>query len=420
MVRGHQARKRALEERTTSAVLTLQSLFRGQAARRTYQSEIRKYVLIQSQWRRKQAIKELRGLRTEAKSASKFKEISYQLENKVVELTQSLQKRAAENKELGAKVGSLEQQILVWQGKHDDAQNKVKSMEADLAKPSVPKSQFDELVAAKHATDAQIRESAQRVADQEKEIERITNELSQASRDLEDKQWQIDSGAARSTEDASTVAALQSEVMALKEQISRSNALAALTKGHAKEPPTSPTMANGLRAFEGGLGHPERTPGAPRRRVRRHSTTGHGPANHQRNLSHDEVLAVKRNQGNRAVSVMFPSTGPPRPRDSNGLPAIGDNPDDEMMRLLSSEVELDEDVLQSLIHQLKIPQASLHNPPTAKEVLFPAHLITLVANEMWKLGMISASERFLANVMQAVQSEVMVSHPLLTAPITSS
>lgn len=80
-----------------------------------------------------------------------------------------------------------------------------------------------------------------------------------------------------------------------------------------------------------------------------------------------------------------------------------------MMRLLSNEKELDEDVLQSLIHHLTIPQASLHNPPTAKEVLFPAHLITLVANEMWKLGMIPSSERFLANVMQAVQAEVMVS-----------
>lgn len=347
-------------------------------------------------------------MRAESKSASKFKEISYQLENKVVELTQTLQKRAAENKELGKKVGTLEQQILVWQGKHDESQTKVKSMETELAKPTVSQSQFDELVAAKNDTDAKIRDAIKRVTEQEQEIERLTEELSRASKDVEERQWQIDSGVARNMEDASTVAALQSEVISLKEQISRSNALAALTKGQAREP-TSPTMANGLRTFEGGLGHPERPNNAPRRRNRRHSTTGHGPVQHQRNLSHDEISAIKRNQANRAVSVMFPSNGPPRPRDSNGLPAIGDSPDDEMMRLLSSEVELDDDVLQSLIHQLKIPQASLHNPPTAKEVLFPAHLITLVANEMWKLGMISGSERFLANVMQAVQSEVMVS-----------
>ena len=409
-MRGHQARKRALEERTTSAVVRLQSMFRGLATRRRYQAEIRKYVLIQSQWRRKSAVKELRGLRAEAKSASKFKEISYQLENKVVELTQTLQKRAAENKELGSRVGSLEQQILVWQGKHEEALTKNKSMETELAKSMVPQSQFDEVVAAKNETDAKIREAIKRVADQEKEIERLVEQLAQSSKDMEDKQWQIDSGVSRNMEDASTVAALQSELLSLKEQISRSNALATLTKGPAREAPTSPTMMNGLRAFEGGLGHPEGRPAnAPRRRARRHSTTGHGPGQHQRNLSQDEITAIKRNQTNRAVSVMFNSNGPIRPRDSNGLPAIGDSPDDEMARLLSNEIELDEDVLQSLIHNLKIPQASLHNPPTAKEVLFPAHLITLVANEMWKLGMIPGSERFLANVMQAVQAEVMVS-----------
>jgi myosin-5 len=42
-------------------------------------------------------------------------------------------------------------------------------------------------------------------------------------------------------------------------------------------------------------------------------------------------------------------------------------------------------------------------------VLFPAHLISLVTNEMWKYGMMRESERFLANVMQTVQQHVMVS-----------
>jgi myosin-5 len=375
-------------------------------SRAAYRSEIRKYVVVQCQWRRKQAVKELHGLRAEAKSASKFKEISFNLENKVVELTQTLQKRAAENKELGSQVKTLESQILTWQGRHDEGQTKLRSVEAELAKPTVPQSVFDELVAAKAETDAKIKETAKRIADQEKEIERLTEELKNSSRDMEERQWQIDTGVARTTEDATTIAGLHAEVSALKEQISRSNALAALTKGQRE--PTSPTLPNGLRALEGGLPHPERPSGAPRRRARRHSTTGHGAPPHMRNLSQDDTVNVKR-QGNRAVSVMFPSNGPPRPRDSNGLPSIGDSPNDEMMRLLSNEQELDEDVLQSLIHHLKIPQASLHNPPTAKEVLFPAHLITLVANEMWKLSMITASERFLANVMQAIQAEVMVS-----------
>jgi myosin-5 len=409
-MRGHQARKRAVEERTISAAVKLQSMLRGLKVRRWYQAEIRKYVVVQCQWRRIQAVKELRGLRAEAKSASKFKEISFNLENKVVELTQALQKRAAESKELGSHVKTLESQIASWQGKHEEGQTKLRSVEAELAKSSVSQSRFDELMAAKAETDAKIKETAKRITDQEEEIERLTNGLKQAHMDLEERNLQIDHGSARGSEDAMTIAGLQQEITLLKEQISRSNALAALTKGQSREP-TSPTLPNGLRALEGGLPHPERPTNAPRRRARRHSTTGHGAPPHMRNLSHDDTVPGKR-QGNRAVSVMFPTNGPPRPRDSNGLPSVADSPREEMMRLLSNEEELDDDVLQSLIHQLAIPQASLHNPPTAKEVLFPAHLITLVANEMWKLGMIASSERFLANVMQAVQAEVIVGHLL--------
>lgn len=117
-------------------------------------------------------------------------------------------------------------------------------------------------------------------------------------------------------------------------------------------------------------------------------------------------------QGPRAVSVMFPQNGPPRPRDSNGLPTISDGAADDIIRLLEDTEGLEDDVLKGLITELKIPAASLHNPPLVKEIIFPAHLISLVSNEMWKVGMIIESEHFLANVMQAIQNHVMVSADL--------
>ncbi|WWC87203.1 uncharacterized protein L201_002089 [Kwoniella dendrophila CBS 6074] len=411
VVRGHQARKRALEERTTSAVLKLQSLFRGLAVRRTYLAQIRKVVVLQSQWRRKLAVRELRGLKAEAKSASKFKEISYQLENKVVELTQNLQKRTADNKELSSKIKTLEQQIESWQTKHDEIATKAKGHEAELAKPTVPLNQFEQALAAKAETDAQLKETAHRVAEQEKEIARLTEELSAQAADMEEKQFAIDTATAKNAEDLSTIAGLRAELASTKEQISRHNTLNALTKNERqREPPTSPTQPHGLRALQELGVNAERQPSTSRRRNRRHSTTGTGPTqNHTRNLS-DEITAIKKNNAAnpRAVSVMFPQNGPIRPRDSSGLPlpSVSDNTSDEIMRLLEDDVSLDEDVLQGLIYQLKIPQPSLHNTPSAKEVIFPAHLISLVSNEMWKQGMTSESERFLANVMQAIQQHV--------------
>ena len=402
VVRGHQARTRAKEDRKTSAVLTLQSLFRGLAVRRQYRSEIRKVVVLQSQWRRKLAVRELRGLKAEAKSASKFKEISYELENKVVQLTQTLQKRTAENKELGKRVSSLEQQINTWQSKHDEVHSRARGLEEELAKPTVPQAHFDELVAARQEIETKMTEAAKRVEDQEKEIKRLTVQLEQQAQDIEQHKFTIDSGATKGVEDAQTIQTLRHELSTLKEQISRSNALQALTKNqHVREPP-SPTAGSGLRALENT--NIERTPGPTRRRARRHSFTNGNPIGHSRGPSQEDD-DFKPNP--RAFSVMLPHNGQIRPRDSNGLPMISDAAGDDILRMLEDHEGLEEDVLRGLITELKIPAASLHHTPHAKEIIFPAHLISLVANEMWKVNMIAESEHFLANVMQAIQSHVM-------------
>ena len=391
-------------------LLGLSSLIAGaSAARRRSKSEIRKVVILQSQYRRKLAVRELRGLRAEAKSASKFKEISYQLENKVVELTQTLQKRSAQNRELESRVASLEASLMSWQGKHEDVQTRATAMEADLARPTVPTKQYEEAVAIRKETERKMAEAVKRVENQEKEIQRLTEELTAQATEMEQNQFTIDTAVVKGMEDSSTISSLRNEVQSLKEQMTRASTLQALTKGPAPaREPTSP-MANGLRSFEHVQGHTA-SGATSRRRGRRHSTTGTGPPQgHARTYSQENGTPLKGNP--RAVSAMFPQNGLSRPRDSNGLPALSDGGYDEVARLLEDDTGLSDDVLNGLVRDLKIPQPSLHNPPLEKEIIFPAHLISLVSNEMWKLGMIPESETFLANVMQAIQAYVMVSHP---------
>jgi myosin-5 len=352
------------------------------------------------------AVKELRGLKAEAKSADRFKEISYQLENKVVELTQTVQKRTAENKELHSRISLLESQTLQLKGQHDEALAKAADLELKLAIPSVSLDQFEEAVRAKTDSEEKLRNSLADVESRDKEIAALAERIQQHQIDMEERTAAHETDIAKNMEQANTVAHLRAELTALKEQISRGNAMSALTRNQ-REPkePTSPIM-NGLRQFDNFNGAPQR------RRQRRHST-GHGTM-HARKLSHDEILAIRKGgMGDqpRSVSVMFPADTNVlmRPRDSNGLPTLLDSSSDEVMRLLADDKGLDEDVLGGLIQDLKIPQPSLHTTPFAKEVLFPAHLISLISNEMWKLGMIGESERFLANVMQTIQTYVMVS-----------
>ena len=73
-----------------------------------YRSDIKKIILAQSCISRRLARKELKALKAEARYINKFKEISYKLENKVVELTQRLQERTAEKKDLLSRLAELE------------------------------------------------------------------------------------------------------------------------------------------------------------------------------------------------------------------------------------------------------------------------------------------------------------------------
>jgi len=111
----------------------------------------------------------------------------------------------------------------------------------------------------------------------------------------------------------------------------------------------------------------------------------------------------------RAVSVAFNGEDNYLRLRTNGLPDIRDfdDPAEEKIRLMQDVKRLDEDVLDGLIRGLKIPAPSITNPSAMKEILFPANLISLVTNEMWKYGLIQESERFLANVMQTIQTHVM-------------
>jgi len=182
------------------------------------------------------------------------------------------------------------------------------------------------------------------------------------------------------------------------------------------EPP-SPTFSPALRAGDRENGTPNGTPLATsvNRHLRRHSSAGVLAAQADNRTSADELmLDVKKSQAlnPRAVSVAYNGADNILRMRANGLSDIRDFDDlaEEKIRLLQDVKHLDEDVLVGIIKGLKIPAPSLQNPSAVKEILFPANLISLVTNEMWKYGLIPESERFLANVMEVIQAHVMSFH----------
>lgn len=403
VIRGANARRTHLNQRLYHGAVRLQSLLRGVLVRRKFKGDVKKVILIQSCIRRRLARKELKALRQEARSVSKFKEISYRLENKVVELTQALQARTAEKKELQAKIDGLEQQLRSWITKFEDSDAKAKQLQSDMQTAYVPLGRFEELMTSKADLDARIEAATKKAQEQEEAIASLNTDIEKKTKELEAKA-KLTNGTT-SKEDASLIATLKSEISSLREQLNRSNALNSLT-GRAYQP-NSPTFAPGLKGTDKGT-VPQLAP-APsgKRRQRRHSTAGVFADRDEMEADSDDDLYNKRSRDPRAVSMAFPHDAIPRFRPTNGLPDIYDDPAEEKIRLLEDAEALDEEMLQVLIKGLKTPPPNLTNQPSMKEVLFPANLISLVTNEMWKYGLIAESERFLANVMQTIQSHVM-------------
>jgi len=367
---------------------------------------------MQSCLRRRLARKELNALKAEARSVTKFKEISYKLENKVFELTQTLQKRTDEKKELQKKLEVLEQQVQHWLGRHEESDQRAKQLQIDVAAANTEISRRDELIKAKEDIEKRLEDALTKAVEKEDAIQRLTEELKQRAAQLENQQRLLDAAPTRSADD-SVITTLKNEVSGLREQLNRANALNTLSR-HGRAEPTSPTFAPGLRlplhdgvATDGDAAIPAST--GPSRHLRRHSASGAYNIVQDNRTSADELMmmAKKTQAANpRAVSVIY--GGDENYRQNGRLDEIYDDPAEEKIRLMLDVKRLDEDVLEGLIRGLKIPSPSITSPAAVKEVLFPSNLISLTTNEMWRYGLIQESERFLANVLQTVQTHVMV------------
>ncbi|GAA98757.1 uncharacterized protein L969DRAFT_497598 [Mixia osmundae IAM 14324] len=408
LVRGRTVRAKFASTKTDQAATLLQSLLRGRIARARFLHERRLVILLQSCTRRRAARKELLGLKQEAKSVSHFKEVSYKLENKVVELTQTLQKRTAENKSLQVRVRDLETSIASWTSKHSEVETEARALRAQAAVPSIPQSVFETLRAEKAELDEQMRVSTATLAKKDSQITALAQQCEALNADLASKQKALGAYMERNgSDETSTIATLRTELAVLREQLSRT---VNNTKGRPDAPPV---FAPSTGKLNGGYDHgmtngTGATPPRPNRGRRNSMARNMGTEDIATNGMHydDAPRGVQASydqlNGQVARSPRHQYIQEPEPEPEELA--------EEMMALLEEEEPLDEDILIGIIRSLKIPPPSSNNPPQPKEVLFPAHLISLVTNEMWKYGLMSESERFLANVMQTVQQHVMSFH----------
>jgi myosin-5 len=407
-VLGYVGRKRHAVVREHNAAIQIQRMVRGWAARRKFQAQRNHVIRIQTCFRRRQARKQLLALKAEARSVSHFKEVSYKLESKVVELTQTLTKQKEEKLVLQEKAAKLEQQVRAWVEKYDKLDKRAKELETTLQEPKIS-DEWDSLQHERDSLQTNYQSSLDKIRKQDNEIARLTEELTKQKSEVANLR-QASHKMAKYI-DEPDINELKSQITALKAQLSqtlnqprRQNSLN--SNGNLRNLSPVSERSRGM------------SPGAYDRQENGFVTSaqrGRSPTGNATPYRRNSIAEAKKNKVKTSLDRVSQMDVRATSIDQLG---VRDNVDDDfhgspaeiVYLILHDEDGLQDEILEGLIRHLKIPQANTQTPLSRKEVLFPAHAISITASQMWKLGYMQESERLLYTVMDTIQKQCLVSY----------
>ncbi|KAL6450902.1 MYO2 Myosin-2 [Candida maltosa Xu316] len=347
-VRGLQARRNYFKLRQEKSAIVIQKSWRGLQERSSYKKTQKSAVVIQSAFRRQYAIRELKQLKVEAKSVKKWQEGTYKLENKVIDLTQSLTAKIQDNKLLIAEITNLKE-LLEQQGR---AHETLKNREIEI----------------NEKFDSQTAEHKQEVETLNHELEAIKSEYASAEAKIE----QLYKEQAELKEEVKKTIA---ELNQAKDAIVKRDTIEVDLKSHIEQ----------LKSEIAQLQQQKLESSKTRNVNKRHSSA----------MAWNSPNSL--DNSNRPVSVIAVS---------NDDYANIDDINDELFKLLRDSRQLHREIVDGLLKGLKIPPAGVAADLTRKEVLFPSRIIIIILSDMWRLGLTKESEDFLGEVLSSIQSIV--------------
>ncbi|TGZ81077.1 putative class V myosin [Ascodesmis nigricans] len=373
---GFLCRKHIMDRRLGNAARYIQNAWRSRRFIKAWRTYRARAIYIQSLWRGKLARREYKKMREEARD---LKQISYKLENKVVELTQQVGTLKKANKELLEKVESFDNQVKTWRQKHANLENRNKELQAEANQAGIASARLAQM-------DQEMQELQERFRESTENMKRLQEEGKNLKGELTARTTELDRFKIKDQEHENEKASLRQQIQNLEYQLH--NAGPPAEQPAVAEKPSAGGLTNGLINFV--------TNKKPKRR------SAEMPAGY----AGDQIY--RSSYQTRPVSMMPTSQPALRPRDlDTGLASPLENAEYELQRILEEDEQLSDEVALGLIRNLKVPPINSNTTLQEKEVLFPAYLINVVTSEMWNNGYVKESERFLANIMQAIQHEVM-------------
>jgi myosin-5 len=378
VAKGFLCRRNIMDSINGNAAKVIQRAFRSWRQLRSWRQYRRQVITIQNLWRGREARTAYKRLREDARD---LKQISYKLENKVVELTQYLQSLKLENKTLVSQLENYDGQLKSWRNRHKDLEARAKELQVQANQAGITEARLEAIVEEMSKLKLN-HEEAQATIKRLQEEEAKSREALQTANEELARLRLVDA----THEEAET--SLRGRISDLEQQLETASKSAPLNG-------VTDDLPNG-----GAVQTP--TPGL----INLVSSKKPKPKRRSAGAEKIETDRFSGAYNPRPVSMAI-TPGSMAARQNAAISPGLESVEVELENLLSEEEDLNEEVAMGLIRNLKIPLPSSTPPPTEKEVLFPAYLINLVTSEMWNNGFVKESERFLANVMQSIQQEVM-------------
>lgn len=363
LVKNGLNKKKKLKEHENDAALRIQSKIRTAKPRQAFLKTRRDTIVVQSLIRRRKAQAIVKKLKEEAKSVKNLREVSYKLENKVIELTQSLALKTKENRDLTSRIEALQAQLLESKG----LQNVLES--AKLEHSKALEQRDSEFKLQRSELDSKIENAESKIAEITSELESLRSEYEGLKKSSHEDLLALDHVKSQLVESQVLNTDLQAEVNSLKEEIARLQV--ALS--------TNTVMTSVV-------------PHTPSREPR--SVSG---ANQTRNAD-----------SNQSTNIL--------PHDLEQVPSIdvgSENPADqisqlneELYRLLEETTTLDDEINKGLLKGFEIPDSGVASQLNRRDVVYPARILIIILSEMWRFGLTNRSESFLAKVLTTIQSVI--------------
>ncbi len=338
-IKGYLRRKEIMETRIGNAAVLIQRVWRARRAARVWRQYRKKVVLIQSLWRGKTARHEYKQIREEARD---LKQISYKLENKVIELTQSLGTMKTQNKELKTQVESYQGQIKSWQTRHGALEVRAKELQSEANQAGIAAARLAQMEDDMKKLQQSFDESMSNAKRMQQEEQQLKDSLRATSTQLEVARQDVNRSETEKNNLRQQLAEMQEALEIARRSVPVNGEL---TNGATNG--VLPPVTSGLINLVSSKKPKRRSAGAEPREMDRYSM-----AYNPRPVS----MAVTGRQNMAGAPTFMPGV---------------DNIELELETLLADEDGLNEEVTLGLIKNLKIPSPATNPPPSDKEVLFP-------------------------------------------------